>query len=126
MDSGTERANSKRIALVLQYQGTDFFGWQRQANNQRTVQEEIEKVLQVIENRPVTLHAAGRTDTGVHAAAQVAHFDTTGPIPGHRWAAVLNNRLPKDILVRASAEVNPEWHARFSAISRRYRYSLYT
>lgn len=126
MNSGQETANYQRIALVLQYQGTDFYGWQRQANNQRTVQEEIEKVLQFIEKRPVTLHAAGRTDTGVHAAAQVAHFDSTGPIPGHRWATVLNTRLPKDILVRASAAVPPDWHARFSAISRRYRYTLYT
>ncbi|NEQ21191.1 MAG: tRNA pseudouridine(38-40) synthase TruA [Microcoleus sp. SIO2G3] len=114
-----------RIALVIQYLGTHFYGWQRQPNH-RSVQEEIEKVISAVEQRPVTLHAAGRTDTGVHAAAQVAHFNATGPIPATRWAAVLNSRLPEDILIRASALVAPNWHARFSACWRRYRYTLYT
>ncbi|MBW4548025.1 MAG: tRNA pseudouridine(38-40) synthase TruA [Symplocastrum torsivum CPER-KK1] len=115
----------QRIALVIQYLGTHFYGWQRQPNH-RSVQEEIEKVISAVEQRPVTLHAAGRTDTGVHAAAQVAHFNATGPIPATRWAAVLNSRLPEDILIRASALVAPNWHARFSASWRRYRYTLYT
>lgn len=115
----------QRIALVIQYLGTHFYGWQRQPNH-RSVQEEIEKVISAVEQRPVTLHAAGRTDTGVHAAAQVAHFNATGPIPATRWAAVLNSRLPEDILIRASALVGPNWHARFSASWRRYRYTLYT
>ena len=115
----------QRIALVIQYIGTNFHGWQRQPN-QRTVQEEIETAISNVLKRPVTLHAAGRTDTGVHAAAQVAHFDACGPIPAHRWASVLNSRLAKDILIRASAKVEPTWHARFSASWRRYRYTLYT
>jgi tRNA pseudouridine38-40 synthase len=115
----------QRIALVIQYLGTHFYGWQRQPNH-RSVQEEIEKVISAVEQRPVTLHAAGRTDTGVHAAAQVAHFNATGPIPATRWAAVLNSRLPEDILIRASTLVAPNWHARFSASWRRYRYTLYT
>ncbi len=115
----------KRIALVIQYQGTHFNGWQRQPNG-RTVQEEIETAIASVLNSPVTLHGAGRTDAGVHAAAQVAHFEATGPIPGYRWATILNHRLPPDVLIRASAEVDPRWHARFSAISRRYRYLLYT
>lgn len=117
--------NQSRVALVIQYLGTHFYGWQRQPHH-RTVQEEIEKVLSSVEQRPVTLHAAGRTDTGVHAAAQVAHFNATSPIPAERWAAVLNSRLPDDILIRASAAVAPDWHARFSASWRRYRYTLYT
>ncbi|TAD96642.1 MAG: tRNA pseudouridine(38-40) synthase TruA [Oscillatoriales cyanobacterium] len=115
----------QRVALVIQYLGTDFHGWQRQPN-QRTVQEEIETAISTVLERPVTLHAAGRTDAGVHAAAQVAHFDADGPIPAHRWASVLNSRLAKDILIRASAKVEPTWHARFSASWRRYRYTLYT
>jgi tRNA pseudouridine38-40 synthase len=115
----------QRVALVIQYLGTHFYGWQRQPHH-RSVQEEIEKALSTVEHRPVTLHAAGRTDTGVHAAAQVAHFNATGPIPAQRWAAVLNSRLPEDILIRASASVAPDWHARFSAIWRRYRYTIYT
>jgi|SRR6478672_676433 tRNA pseudouridine38-40 synthase len=116
---------TQRVALVIQYLGTHFHGWQRQANG-RSVQEDIETVISEVLRRPVTLHGAGRTDTGVHAAAQVAHFDATGPVPPERWAAILNSRLPPDILIRASAGVPPTWHARFSASWRRYRYTLYT
>jgi len=117
--------STQRVALVIQYLGTHFHGWQRQANG-RTVQEEIETVISDVLGRPVTIHGAGRTDAGVHAAAQVAHFDATGPIPAARWAAILNSRLPQDVLIRASAAVPPTWHARFSASWRRYRYTLYT
>ena len=118
-------ANLHRVALVIQYLGTSFHGWQRQVN-QRTVQEELETVIASIAGHPITLHAAGRTDTGVHAAAQVAHFDSMSVIPPHRWISILNNRLPDDILIRASVPVSLDWHARFSACSRRYRYTLYT
>ncbi|AFZ13160.1 tRNA pseudouridine synthase A [Crinalium epipsammum PCC 9333] len=117
--------STQRVALVIQYLGTHFHGWQRQAHG-RTVQEEIETVLSELLNKSVTLHGAGRTDTGVHAAGQVAHFDATGPIPAERWAAILNSRLPQDILIRGSAAVPPTWHARFSASWRRYRYIIYT
>ena len=117
--------STQRVALVIQYLGTHFHGWQRQAQG-RTVQEEIESVLSDLLNKSVTLHGAGRTDTGVHAAGQVAHFDATGPIPAERWAAILNSRLPQDILIRGSASVPPTWHARFSASWRRYRYIIYT
>lgn len=116
---------SQRIALAIQYIGTHFYGWQRQPSH-RSVQEEIETALFNVLKQSVTLHGAGRTDTGVHAAAQVAHFDTTSSIPAHRWAAVLNSRLPDDILVRASTLVPSGWHARFSASWRRYRYTIYT
>ncbi len=115
----------QRIALVIQYVGTDFHGWQRQPH-QRTVQEELETTISSVLQGPVTLHGAGRTDSGVHAAAQVAHFDAESPIPAHRWRDILNSRLPKDILIRAAAQVEPTWHARFSALWRRYRYTLYT
>ena len=69
--------------------------------------------------------AAGRTDAGVHAAAQVVHFDSAGPIPPHRWPAALNGRLPKSIRIRAAAEVANTWHACYSAEYRRYRYTIY-
>ncbi|MEQ8962273.1 MAG: tRNA pseudouridine(38-40) synthase TruA, partial [Coleofasciculus sp. C2-GNP5-27] len=72
---------TQRIALVIQYLGTKFSGWQRQPHH-RTVQGDIEQVLSTVEGKPVTLHGAGRTDTGVHAAAQVAHFNSSRPIPG--------------------------------------------
>lgn len=125
MNSGQQTTDKQRVALVIQYLGTHFHGWQRQAQ-ERTVQAELEKTISNILQRPVSVTAAGRTDTGVHAAAQVAHFDATGPIPAHRWASVLNSQLPSDILVRASVAVEATWHARFSAIWRRYRYTLYT
>lgn len=114
-----------KVALVIQYLGTHFYGWQRQLQ-ERTVQAEIEKVLKKVLGYQVTLHCAGRTDTGVHAAAQVAHFEHNSLIPAQRWASVLNGYLPADILIRASAAVGESWHARFSAQWRRYRYTLYT
>jgi len=114
-----------RVALVIQYQGTHFHGWQRQ-KQQRTVQEEIEAAIAKILGYHVALHGAGRTDAGVHAAAQVAHFDATGLIPSHKWATILNSYLPQDILIRASASVGNHWHARFHAAYRRYRYTIYT
>ncbi len=115
----------KRVALVIQYLGTHFHGWQRQAHY-RTVQEEIETAIAAVLHQPVTLHGAGRTDSGVHAAAQVAHFEHSSAIPSERWAQVLNSQLPDDILIRGSAAVPPNWHARFSALWRRYRYTIYT
>jgi tRNA pseudouridine38-40 synthase len=117
---------TRRIALVIQYLGTQFHGWQRQLQ-QRTVQAVIEDILTLVLGHPVILHAAGRTDAGVHAAAQVAHFDDPdSPIPAHRWADILNSRLPEDVVIRASQAVSLSWHARFSAIWRRYRYTIYT
>lgn len=115
----------ERVALVIQYLGTHFHGWQRQPQ-QRTVQEEIEKAISGFLGHPVTLHGAGRTDSGVHAAAQVAHFDAKSTIPAYKWATILNSYLPKDILIRGSAGVSHNWHARFSAVYRRYRYTIYT
>lgn len=120
-----DTAETQRIALVIQYLGTHFHGWQRQLH-QRTVQEEIEGAIESVLGRPATLHGSGRTDTGVHAAAQVAHFEAPARIPAYRWVDILNSRLPNDVLIRASAPVNSTWHARFSAIWRRYRYTLYT
>jgi tRNA pseudouridine38-40 synthase len=117
--------NKQRVALVIQYLGTNFHGWQRQSNR-RTVQEEIEKAIASILQTKVNIHGAGRTDAGVHAAAQVAHFEHESPIPDRKWANILNARLPEDISIRASAKVAEEWHARFSASWRRYRYTIYT
>ncbi|NJK41984.1 MAG: tRNA pseudouridine(38-40) synthase TruA [Acaryochloridaceae cyanobacterium SU_2_1] len=125
MTSSSVPTLPERVALVIQYLGTHFHGWQRQPQH-RSVQAEIEAALASVLGHPVTLYGAGRTDSGVHAAAQVAHFETSSPIPAHRWASVLNARLPPDILIRGSAAVPAAWHARFSASWRRYRYTLYT
>ena len=115
---------TQRIALVIQYQGTNYHGWQRQPKHS-SVQEEIEKAISTVVGHDVTLHGAGRTDSGVHAAAQVAHFNIASRIPASKWASILNSYLPRDILVRASAGVSDDWHAQFSAAYRRYRYTLY-
>ena len=90
------------------------------------MQETLEAAIDALDpQRPVHTWAAGRTDTGVHAAGQVVHFDAAGPIPAARWPKALNGRLPASIRVRAAAEVSPDWHACFSARYRRYRYTLY-
>jgi len=116
----------QRVALVIQYLGTNFHGWQRQAAH-RSVQAEIEDAIAEVLGYPVVVEGAGRTDSGVHAAAQVAHFDTQQTaIPPSKWATILNGRLPQDILIRGSAAVLYPWHARFSALYRRYRYTIYT
>jgi tRNA pseudouridine38-40 synthase len=118
-------ANLRRIALCIQYDGAGFNGWQRQ-RNARSVQQTIEEALQGLDPAgPALCVAAGRTDTGVHAAGQVVHFDTAGPIPAHRWPKALNGRLPATIRVVAAREVAHDWHACFSACYRRYRYTLY-
>ncbi|MEO1001959.1 MAG: tRNA pseudouridine(38-40) synthase TruA [Cyanobacteria bacterium J06638_7] len=118
-------ASLRRIALCLQYDGAAFHGWQRQ-RNASSVQATLESALRGLDPLgPAHCVAAGRTDTGVHAAAQVVHFDCAGPIPAQRWPKALNGRLPASVRVRAAAEVPPDWHACFSASYRRYRYTLY-
>ncbi len=117
--------SSPRVALVIQYLGTKYHGWQRQPQA-RTIQAAIEDAIASVVEKKVTIHGAGRTEAGVHAAAQVAHFEYTGPIPAEKWSKILNARLPNDILIRASAIVPNNWHACFSALWRRYRYTIYT
>jgi tRNA pseudouridine38-40 synthase len=115
----------RRIALCLQYDGSCFNGWQRQSQAP-SVQARLEAAIAELDpQRPCRTMAAGRTDTGVHAAGQVVHFDACGPIPAHRWPRALNGRLPASIRVRAAAEQPSEWHACFSASYRRYRYTIY-
>ena len=114
-----------RIALVIQYDGSGFRGWQNQKDSV-TVQGTLEeKIADLDPIRPVKVIAAGRTDSGVHASGQVVHFDCSGPIPFHRWASALNGRLPASIKVLESVSVSKEWHACFSAKYRRYRYSIF-
>ena len=115
----------KRIALSLQYEGSAFCGWQRQRQG-TSVQSVLEDAIaQLDPQRPVQTFAAGRTDAGVHAAGQVVHFDSSGPIPASRWAPALNGRLPGTIRVREAVERPLNWHACYSATYRRYRYSIY-
>ena len=113
----------KRVALLIQYDGSNFSGWQRQ-NNANTVQETLEKALFKITNHVVKTFAAGRTDAGVHASGQVVHFDIDFVIPGNRYSDVLNSLLPSTIRILESVEVRDGWHSCYSAIYRHYRYVL--
>ena len=113
-----------RIALVIQYDGSGFSGWQNQKEF-KTIQGTIEeKIAELDPIRPVKVIAAGRTDSGVHASGQVVHFDCSGPIPIHKWASALNGRLPASIKVLEAVNVSRDWHACYSAKYRRYRYSI--
>ncbi len=114
-----------RVALVFQYDGSDFKGWQNQKDS-ITVQGTLEeKIAELDPIRPVKAIAAGRTDSGVHASGQVVHFDCSGPIPIHKWASALNGRLPASIKVLEAVGVPSDWHACYSATYRRYRYSIF-
>jgi len=112
-----------RIALGVEYDGSQFFGWQSQPEG-RTVQDELQAALSGIANEPVAIVAAGRTDTGVHALEQVVHFDTGVERPLSAWVRGVNSFLPKSIAVLWAHAVPDEFHARFSAQARSYRYQL--
>jgi len=115
----------RNIRLLLGYDGTDFCGWQRQ-DGDRTVQGVLEEALQIMHKHHVTTHAAGRTDSGVHAAGQVVNFLSDIPgIPAERYAPALNTLLPRDVRVMESREADKGFHARFSAKAREYRYYIY-
>lgn len=112
-----------RIALGIEYAGTRFCGWQYQPG-QRSVQGELQKAVSFVANHPVEVHAAGRTDTGVHALSQVVHFDTDAIRDPHSWVLGVNANLPDDINVGWAKTVDADFHARFSALKRRYRYLI--
>jgi tRNA pseudouridine38-40 synthase len=112
-----------RIALGLEYDGTAFAGWQTQPHG-NTVQDALERALAEIAGAPVRTICAGRTDAGVHAAAQVAHFDAPVIRPENAWVRGVNAHLPEHIAVRWVRAVPADFHARFSARSRSYRYVL--
>ncbi len=113
----------KRVALLVQYDGSNYSGWQRQ-KNATTVQEILEKALFKITQHTVKTFAAGRTDAGVHASGQVVHFDIDSVIPGNRYSDLLNSFLPLTIRILESVEVKDSWHACYSASYRHYRYVI--
>ena len=112
-----------RIALGLEYCGADFQGWQSQKEG-GTVQDALEGALACIAARPVATLCAGRTDAGVHATQQVVHFDTAAERPLSAWVRGVNAHLPGGVAVRWAQPVGEDFHARFSARGRRYRYVL--
>jgi tRNA pseudouridine38-40 synthase len=114
-----------RLALRLAYLGADFAGWQRQ-RGQRTVQGEVERGLSQLYQAPIALTGAGRTDAGVHADGQVAHFDQPHPIPPYGVGRALGGLLPDDVKVLRVWPVPAAFHACRSATGKRYRYRLTT
>jgi tRNA pseudouridine38-40 synthase len=116
---------SKRIALGIEYNGSLFNGYQLQSQDTRTVQGELEKALSKVADEAVRLTCAGRTDTGVHATGQVVHFDTAVKRELKAWMLGGNTNLPYDISIHWVRQVSEDFSARFSAISRSYRYILF-
>ncbi|CAG0937811.1 tRNA pseudouridine synthase A [Gallionellaceae bacterium] len=112
-----------RVALGVEYDGSQFFGWQSQAGG-HTVQDALQSALNRIASVPVSVIAAGRTDTGVHALEQVVHFDAPVERPLSAWVRGVNALLPKSVAVLWAHAVPDEFHARFSAQARSYRYLL--
>lgn len=113
----------KNFKLTIEYDGTDFHGWQIQKNDP-TIQAAIEKALATITNQAVRLNGAGRTDAGVHAIGQVAHFHCDTRLDADTLQNGLNSMLPPDIVIRRCRQVDLSFHARFDAKGKRYRYTI--
>lgn len=112
-----------KIALGVEYDGSAFHGWQYQGDV-RSVQEELEQALSRVAAHQVTVHCAGRTDTGVHATGQVVHFETRANRTMRSWILGSNTNLPDDISISWAKEMPENFHARFSAVGRHYRYHI--
>ncbi len=116
---------NRNIKLILEYDGTNYHGWQSQAGSGKpTIQETLEHALQSLTNDVCKVCSSGRTDAGVHAFGHVANFTTRSSIPAGAWAPAINQLLPPDIRVLISEEVKSEFHARFSALSKIYTYRI--
>jgi tRNA pseudouridine38-40 synthase len=112
-----------RLALGIEYDGTDFSGWQRLSHG-RSVQGDVEAALSFVADHPVEVTCAGRTDAGVHARCQVVHFDTGAQRSERAWTLGTNSRLARDVAVLWTRPVADDFHARFGARARRYRYTI--
>ncbi len=113
-----------RVAVGVQYDGARFRGWQAQQPGVRTVQTTLEQALTKVAAHPIRLSCAGRTDAGVHGVGQVVHFDTTAVRSARAWVLGGNAHLPDDLSLNWACEVPDDFHARFSALARRYRYLI--
>ena len=111
--------DKRRIALLVSYDGGSWHGWQIQ-DNSPTVQETIEEALEKVLGERVFLQGSGRTDSGVHALGQVAHFDTSSSISAEKFAVILNTMLPGSVRILSSWEPEGVFHARFTAMAREY------
>ncbi len=118
-----ERGKMKRIMLVVAYDGTKYCGWQVQPNG-ITIEEVLNKALSELLQEPITVIGASRTDSGVHALGNVAVFDTNSRIPGEKISFALNQRLPEDIVIRESKEVEEDFHPRRCVSQKTYCYRI--
>lgn len=114
---------TKRIALCVCYDGSNYHGWQHQ-EEVSSVQQAVEHAVSRVANHPVTVICAGRTDAGVHATGQIVHFDTDADRTERSWVFGTNTNLPADISISWAKQTTPDFHARFSAVSRTYRYII--
>lgn len=114
-----------RVALAFEYDGRQFHGWQSQKSGLRSVQAELTRAVEKVADHPVDLVCAGRTDAGVHASYQIVHFETPSIRNRRSWVLGVNTALPDDIAVHWAGNGTGDFHARFSAIYRRYRYVIY-
>jgi len=113
----------RNIKMTIAYDGTDFHGFQVQPNL-RTVQGLLQETLEGVVGHSVSIIGSGRTDAGVHARGQVVNFHTTSRVPTEKWPIVCNVKLPNDLVVQQAEEVPADWHARFNAIGKVYRYHI--
>jgi len=113
----------RTVRMVIEYDGTDFRGWQEQQGF-RTVQGTLTEAVSRVLNRPVEIFGASRTDAGVHAAGQVVHFRTDSPIPAEKWPFLLNPTLPPDVTVKTAEDAPDSFHARFSTLGKQYEYTI--
>ncbi len=113
-----------RIAISVEYDGSGYRGWQAQKHDTLVVQTEVEKALSKVADEPINVVCSGRTDSGVHASSQICHFDTVAHRDPYNWVMGVNTQLPKNISVSWAQQVDPEFHARFSARSRQYVYLI--
>ncbi len=111
------------IKLIIEYDGTNYAGWQQQKND-KTVQETLKKAIENVVHEKILLHGAGRTDAGVHALGQVANFETKSTIPTSKLVQAINSYLPRDIVVRSVKRMPKGFHSRYSAKSKIYRYTI--
>lgn len=114
----------KNIKLKIEYDGSNYSGWQSQTKY-ISIQETIEEAIKSITAEDIKLISSGRTDAGVHALEQVANFHTNSLIEGKRFRYAINTKLPEDIIIKSSEEVDIDFHARFNAVKKRYKYIIY-
>ena len=120
---GKAKSRTRNIRLTIAYDGTAYVGWQIQPNGV-SVQAVVQKAIKKLTGEDVSLLAAGRTDSGVHALGQVACFQTAAPIPASKFRDGIQSSLPDDVVIRESAEVAPDFHATYSAVRKHYRYLI--